>query len=167
MFRAEAKINRRLSLREIQDVLNFIHAYAWRLPLSLRMVREIAVERMISPDDWDTKLIAGLPPEPRLKIAPPPAPKMFGHAERHGLPRQPTGFERREAKRLAKQIAQQTTVTSDLAPETALEEVKASDVDKPEPQPDSLPKGRLEADALPPAGAHSPFPTLVIQRVCW
>jgi hypothetical protein len=100
MFRAEANINRSLSLREIQDVLNFIHAFAWQLPLSLRMIRQTAVERVMSPNDWKTKLRAGLLPPKQLTITPPPAPQMFGRNVREGLPIKPTGYERRLAKRM-------------------------------------------------------------------
>jgi hypothetical protein len=42
-----------LSLREIQDVLNFLHEHADRLPITLRTLNAIARERKNRPDIWE------------------------------------------------------------------------------------------------------------------
>jgi DNA modification methylase len=162
MCRAEAAVeglNRRLSLREIQDCLNFLYRHAWRQPLSLRRCREIAVERVLHPDDWDQRLQFSLFATPRRTDVPPEPPTMFGQNERHGLQWRPTGFERRQANRLAKQTAEQAAVTSERPSETVVDEANARDVDKPQPRPASIPQPRLEADPLPLAGAYSQLPT--------
>jgi hypothetical protein len=70
-----------LSLREVQDVLNFIHANASALPLTLRMVNDVARERKLHPDGWAENLRGYGRTDNGFVAA--PAPTVLGWRQRH------------------------------------------------------------------------------------
>lgn len=85
-FRQVTEINRPISLADAQAILDFVHANAWRLPLSLRSVNAIAKELKFSREHWLANCAAMFQPPLERKDAPPPAPIIYPYGQRHGLP---------------------------------------------------------------------------------
>jgi hypothetical protein len=78
-----------LGLAAAQDVLDFVHQYAWRLPsIDLRQLNRIAVERKRYPEGWTDRCIATLRDHAVVEGRPPPPPFVQRWTERRRSTRQ-------------------------------------------------------------------------------